>query len=216
MNISSRHSAAGNDGGTTREKILQGACELFAHQGFGQTTVQAICEKAGSNIASVNYHFGGKGNLYIESWAHAAKVSGLVDGPIADDLPPEEWVRQIIHQRIQAIFSDGPAGWFPRLIHHEIHNQTPYFNDIRNRFLQTVRMKIAKQLSLYLGPQATPLQVESAVAGMMGFLPMIIELREHRKSPLSPGEIAQLTRQTQAYVLGGLAAVKRLIHKEAL
>lgn len=137
-----------------------------------------------------------------------------VEGLQRKGLSPEEWLCQVVEQRINAIFSDGPTGWFPRLIHHEIHNQTPYFNDIRKTFLSAIRVGIAKQISIYFGPQATPFQIETAVAGMMGFLPMVIEMREHRKTPLKAQEIKQLIQQLQTYVLGGLAAVKRLIDEE--
>ena len=75
---------------------------------------------------------------------------------------------------------------------------------------------IAKQISIYFGPQATPFQIETAVAGMTGFLPMVIEMREHRKTTLKAQEIKQLIQQLQTYVLGGLAAVKRLIDEETI
>jgi len=51
----------------TKERILSAAEELFAVQGFDSTSVRDITTAAESNIAAVNYHFGGKEKLYIET-----------------------------------------------------------------------------------------------------------------------------------------------------
>lgn len=198
----------------TQEKVLHGATELFARKGFQDTTVQDICEKAGSNIAAVNYHFGSKGKLYIAAWAYAAELADDVDGPIDETLPPEEWLRRMVRQRIKVLFSDGPSGWLPRLIQNELHNQTDYFPEIRQTFLRAVRERFHKQIAAFLGPKAERFQVEIGVNAIMGFLPMMLQMKEHNTTRIGPQKMEQLTEQTLAYVLGGLAAMKKHIEKE--
>ncbi len=44
----------------TATKLLDAAEQLFAEQGFAETTLRAITQKAGVNLAAVNYHFGSK------------------------------------------------------------------------------------------------------------------------------------------------------------
>jgi len=51
----------------TRERLLDAAEELFARKGYSGTSVREITTAAGSNLAAVNYHFGGKRNLYCET-----------------------------------------------------------------------------------------------------------------------------------------------------
>ena len=53
-------------GGPTRERLLDVAERLFAERGFGATSVRGITAEAGCNLAAVNYHFGGKDQLYEE------------------------------------------------------------------------------------------------------------------------------------------------------
>ncbi len=50
----------------TRNKILQIASELFAKSGFDGASIRDIAKKADVNLASINYHFKNKQNLYIQ------------------------------------------------------------------------------------------------------------------------------------------------------
>ena len=50
----------------TREQIVDAAEVLFAENGYNGTSLRQITERAGANIAAVNYHFGSKENLLIE------------------------------------------------------------------------------------------------------------------------------------------------------
>ena len=199
---------------STQEKILGCASERFAHQGFQKTTVQEICQCAGANIAAVNYHFGSKGELYLGVWKRAARLSEKMVEQLDALSSPEEWIRQVVQQRIQVIFTEGPGSWIPNMIHHEMHNHSEYFDEIFKVFLRPMQARFMKQVAVYLGPKATPFQVQSAVDSVMGFFPMLNHMRHHRKIRLSPEEILQLTQQTQVYILGGLAAIKKNIEEE--
>lgn len=51
----------------TRDILITTAGELFAEHGYNGTSVKMIAEKSQQNIAAVNYHFGCKQNLFIET-----------------------------------------------------------------------------------------------------------------------------------------------------
>ena len=59
----------------TRTRILDAAEHLFAERGFRGTSVRAITDHAGANLAAVGYHFGSKAELL-------AAVIRRVTGPI--------------------------------------------------------------------------------------------------------------------------------------
>ena len=67
-----------------RRRILLAAAAVFAEKGFQAATVRQICQEAGVNVAAVNYYFGDKERLYIETVRFAHQPD---DEPV--DLP--EW-----------------------------------------------------------------------------------------------------------------------------
>lgn len=116
----------------TRERLLVEAEKLFATKGYAAVSVREITTAAETNTAAINYHFGGKKNLYIEvfrqRWlprAHKtmASVHALLDEP---DLTLEKIIRTAI-----AAFWSGPLSHSSEefalhgsLIHRELHNRT--------------------------------------------------------------------------------------------
>ena len=50
----------------TKDKILEGARLLFSQNGFDGTSIREIAKSAEVNVASVNYHFDSKENLFHE------------------------------------------------------------------------------------------------------------------------------------------------------
>ena len=63
------------DGEETRANLLDAAARIFAEKGFRAATISEICKMAGSNVASVNYHFESKEELYIRAWHRSFEVS---------------------------------------------------------------------------------------------------------------------------------------------
>jgi AcrR family transcriptional regulator len=50
-------------GAVTRQKLLEAAETLFSEMGFDRVTVRDVTDKAGANVAAVNYHFGSREGL---------------------------------------------------------------------------------------------------------------------------------------------------------
>lgn len=49
-----------------RDRLLDAAEKLFCEKGFHATSIRELTTEANCNVAAVNYHFGGKENLYSE------------------------------------------------------------------------------------------------------------------------------------------------------
>jgi AcrR family transcriptional regulator len=53
---------------SVKDRLLDSAEELFCEDGFEGASIRDIAASADCNIASVNYYFGGKQQLYEEVW----------------------------------------------------------------------------------------------------------------------------------------------------
>ncbi len=65
----------GDSSAQVRERLLDAAEKLFCERGFSNTSVRDLTRSAGCNVAAVNYHFGGKDQLYKAMFQrHMGKV----------------------------------------------------------------------------------------------------------------------------------------------
>jgi AcrR family transcriptional regulator len=78
-------------GRTTREAIVEAALRGFGEKGFEATSVREIAAAAGTNIASISYHFGGKEGLRDACAEHIVALMGrvLAAAPTGEALPPD-------------------------------------------------------------------------------------------------------------------------------
>lgn len=107
---------------TTGELLLKTAAELFAEHGFKGTSVKMIAERAGQNIAAVNYHFGSKQNLFIQAlktvmqniMRPVSKSVAKTDENSREALDGE--FRQFVHDRCNFLLSTTTPAWYGPLI----------------------------------------------------------------------------------------------------
>jgi AcrR family transcriptional regulator len=118
------------DTARTRRLLLTAAYRVFFEKGFRDATIADICAAAGTNIASVNYHFGSKETLYREAWLHAFHESAEknpIDGGVAEDAPPEDRLRGYIQAIIHRIVTE-PSDL--SILHMEMANPTGLLSEI--------------------------------------------------------------------------------------
>ncbi len=104
---------------STRERILEAAGEVFAEVGFRCATVRRICERAGVNVAAINYHFRSKEELYYEVlkyWHEFAvkKYPPLLG--VGEDAPAEEQLRAFILSLLLRMLDKGKPAWFGKVM----------------------------------------------------------------------------------------------------
>jgi TetR/AcrR family transcriptional regulator, regulator of cefoperazone and chloramphenicol sensitivity len=113
---------AGRISGTKR-RIIEAAGEIFAHSGYEYTTIRAISERASVNVAAINYHFGGKKNLYLTVIkffrAHTFEKYPFDPADFASR-SPEDRLRAFIRQLLFRILDEGDGSLFARVMIHEL------------------------------------------------------------------------------------------------
>jgi AcrR family transcriptional regulator len=147
--------AARKDGVATRERLLDAATEVFADRGYAGATVSEICERAGANLAAINYHFGGKDELYAETWrtAFEAALSAYPpDGGLPDDAPVESRFHAFVSSLLHRILEQGKRGHGGKLLLSELANPTEAIQDVRTETIRPLFEQSRALMREVLGP----------------------------------------------------------------
>ena len=114
----------------THERILDAAQKLFANKGLEATSVRDITTEADCNVAAVNYHFGGKEKLYVESFR--AMLGPLRDQRMAmmeelmqrDPVPAlEEYLAGFAEGFLEPLVDESLGRQFMLFVSREISDQ---------------------------------------------------------------------------------------------
>ncbi len=117
----------------TQRRIIEAAGQIFADSGYKYTTIRAICRRAGVNVAAVNYHFGGKKNLYKAALkALRARVVEKHPLDLSDygTRPPDERLYAFIRTLLSRILDEGEGAAFAKLMAQELIQPTDAFDQI--------------------------------------------------------------------------------------
>ncbi len=109
-----------------RTRLLAAAGPVFADKGYQAATVRDICLAAHVNVASVNYYFGDKETLYIETVKLARQMRA--DRFPMPDWPPGTSGSQRLHDfvvtMLSRIMAVDEASWNTRLMLREVLEPT--------------------------------------------------------------------------------------------
>ena len=176
------------EGGPTRERLLETAERLFAEKGFDATSVRVITAEAGCNLAAVNYHFGGKDQLYEEIFRRRlgairaqrlASIRGVVsDGQASLEVLLREFAATFLEPFMQA--ADGQM--WQRLLWREMVE--PHLQP--GMFAEEIITPVHEELAAALVPACPGLDLETArrcTYSLVGQLVHFMRLERHFDAP---------------------------------
>ncbi len=118
--------AVRSSGDDPRERILLAAGQEFAEKGYEAATVRDICLAAGVNGAAVNYYFGEKRRLYVESvkHAHRERVRQVPQPEWAAGTPAAPQLRDFVGNMLERMLGFDQPPWQVRLMLREVLQPT--------------------------------------------------------------------------------------------
>ncbi len=152
-----------------KSRLLEGAGEEFAEKGFELARVRAICDRAGANLAAINYHFGDKEHLYVEVLREAHRC-GLDprDERFDPGLSPAERLRAFIHHFLDRVLAmNHPEDWQHRLMLREMLSPTP-FSEVLVREMIRPRFEFMRGLMREICPEADDRRLNALVFSVIG------------------------------------------------
>ena len=119
----------------TRENLIQAAGELTAEQGFNNVSIRAIARKAGENVGSIHYHFGGKDGLLEE--VVRKTFSEWLELPLKEYIAPyieqldtpagqARALRAVMHHHIVVLFRVKRPSWHSRVLYQVLQHNNPF------------------------------------------------------------------------------------------
>ena len=204
------------DGVETRERLLENACRVFAEKGYQDASIAEICERAGANVAAVNYHFGGKDALYAEVWRHTFETfmqAYPLDGGLPEDAPAEERLFARVHALLQRVFDDGRVGQCFRIGLRELVNPSAALENTRRELIGPHRQHTQALVRELLGPEASAQDVLYCELSIINQCLSVNFFKEKRKEllgreHLSKNAVEDLARHITRFSLGGINAVR--------
>ncbi|HVX12491.1 MAG TPA: CerR family C-terminal domain-containing protein [Pirellulales bacterium] len=122
----------------TKERLLEAAGMVFSERGFRAATVREICQRAGANLAAVNYYFGDKERLYVESVkrAHARREEAAPLPYWPSDTPPEVKLHGFVQTLLSRMLGDPRSAWQAQLMFREMQQPTAACGELVEEYIR--------------------------------------------------------------------------------
>jgi len=197
--------------------LLEAAGEIFAEFGYRAATIRQICEKAGANIAAVNYHFGDKEKLYIAVLrsvpkAHLEKYRA--DPGLPPGATPEQKLRAYIQSLLQRVFDEGRPGWHTKILAREMIEPTRALDTLVEEVARPVHQELALIVRDFLGLEATQETVRLCALSVMSQCVYYHHARSviqrlYPEESYGAKDVAGLVEHITQFSLGALKELKR-------
>ncbi len=204
-----------SDGVETRAHILQVAGRLYADKGYEATTSREICAAAGTNMAAVNYHFGGKEGLYeavlVEAHGQLVRLDDL-EAIARSDASSEAKLRALLGLLVRR--SHGPAlPWGLRVLMRElmVAPSAHVLVLLQQAVLPKVRLMLGIVAAVLGVAEDQPVVQRALAFVVMPCIMMVAAPRDRLRQvlPALTSDPQALVDEMSAYVLAGLAAIAR-------
>jgi TetR/AcrR family transcriptional regulator, regulator of cefoperazone and chloramphenicol sensitivity len=155
----------------TRQRLLEAAGEVFAERGFRAATVRDICQRAGANIAAVNYYFGDKERLYAAVLQYTFRSAMQKYPPtlgLGAAATAEERLQAFIRSFLLRLLGEGLPAWHGKLIARDMAEPTRALDALVD---EAIRPEVELLMSIVhdlLGRDPSPRRVWRCAASIIG------------------------------------------------
>jgi TetR/AcrR family transcriptional regulator, regulator of cefoperazone and chloramphenicol sensitivity len=204
------------DSTRTRERLIAAASEVFSEKDYSIATIAEICDRAGANIAAVNYHFGDKETLYREAWRNAFRASlerYPEDGGISDDAPAEERLRGLVVAFLNRVRDESNRGFFIAL--RELTSPTGLLEEVTDTEVRPIHRRMESIVRDLLSPDSSKADLQFCTISILNqcFSPILAKRpepsTEKPNKPFPPriSDIDAYADQVVRFSLGGIRAI---------
>lgn len=163
--------------GDPRTRILQVSERLFAQRGLACTNVRDLAREAEVNVAAINYYFGGKEDLYLEtlrySFRHVRQLTPRLEtlarraarqGTAA---AARAGIRSYISEFIRLLVFSGEMERHTQLLSRELNDPSPSLAVVIQEFVEP-HQRILRNLLIQARPGLSGVELQLHVNSIVG------------------------------------------------
>ena len=197
----------------TRRRLLAAAGAVFADRGFHAATIKEITDRAGASLASVNYHFTDKAELYAAVLRRLAEDMSVIvppDEQLTGD--PATRLRQFVRYFCRAMMGRTREPWEQVLMAREMAEPSAALDPCHEQVMGPLSRKLSGLVADLLGVPAADPAVGLAAASVVGqcvyYMKHAVIGRVHPQLGDRP-DVDRLADHVAAFSLAGIAAQRR-------
>jgi AcrR family transcriptional regulator len=203
---------------STREHLLEAAGHVFAKKGFERSTAKEICERAGTNAAAVNYHFGGIEALYAAVLDEArGRILSLraIELAIGGRTDPREKLEAALEVIVQTLLGPVSSSWVLQVFGRDMVTPSPTTYAAKEKLLLPLALILRGFIGQLMGlPEDHPAVARACLSVMAPICILIVGDRRMIKRALpsfglGTEDAPALARHMVDYALAGLEATAR-------
>ncbi|MHC4155835.1 MAG: TetR/AcrR family transcriptional regulator [Planctomycetota bacterium] len=200
---------------SVRGRLLDAAGQLFPEKGFDGTSVRDLAAAADCNIAAVNYHFGGKENLYVELWRryliHMREIRLAAIQRVMEKQPTdaalENLLRAFANAFLEPLIGQSRAQHFTKLMAREmLDRRLPADMFVEEVIVPT--LTAMRQAFARICPDLDPSRVRLVVYSIVAQLLHAVHMKgafEHTNNPEFPSfDLAETIEHVVRFSAAGI------------
>lgn len=168
MDMANRGKLAGSPDGPVRQRLLDGAMDLFTQKGYASTTVREIVAAAGVSKPVLYYYFRNKEGIYLELMKDAfGRVDDLLTSSTAERGSAKQRLLRLCDQTYSLFRERVKVARIMYAIYYGPHQGAPFFDfdAYHVKFMRTIQRLIEEGIRNREFRKGNPEEMAWAVIG---------------------------------------------------
>lgn len=203
----------------TRQRLIDAASEIFIEQGYKAAKIRDIVQRAGANVAAVNYHFNGKEGLYAEVIRqHAAQaIEDFAHAAAEEPCAPKAQLRNYIRTFLKRLLGNNVQSRMARLIARESVEPSAAFDLVVEQFVVPQHVALHNTVRAILGEEVSEESVRRCSMSIIGQCLYYWSARRvvKRLDPELHCNEDDVNRVAEHIVEFSLAGMRQIVRKQA-
>lgn len=217
-NIHGKHLKNSDSNNDARQRLLIAAEQFFCEKGFDGTSIRDLTKAADCNVASVNYHFGSKDNLYQEVFQRhlvamrdirIESINRVMSGQDGEpDL--ENLIRAFSNAFLEPLLHKNYGRYFIKLMTREMIDQKLPHGLFLEEFVIPITVAFSRALTQFCPAlnEEKKLRTMHSVIGQLVHTIRIKEMFENVDDPnVPPFDLAKTVDHIVDFSVGGILAL---------